>query len=329
MTARPFLLFLLLVPIALLQAQSTGQPGFAPGIRVTPDAHNCYPYDGRWSNRIDRALAGGFPVAIEQDLQWYTPKSGQPRSVVAHQPPLTGNEPGMEQYFFDRVRPAVEAALANPDHSQWPIITLNLDIKTEQPEHLRAILEQLRTHEAWLTTAPKTANDAPAALAFGPILVLNGPSAIQQQVFYDELPIGSRLLTFGAVRTNMTEITAPPAVVEPDSATNYRRWWNNPWSVIEAAGQPKTGLWNEAANERLKQFVAVAHRHGLWIRFYTLDGATPAEQAQNGWSPNYNFPSAAAARIRWQAAIQAGVDYLASDEYELVSQLVHAANRSR
>ena len=29
------------------------------------DAHNCYPYEGRWTDRIDRALAVGFPVAIE------------------------------------------------------------------------------------------------------------------------------------------------------------------------------------------------------------------------------------------------------------------------
>ena len=39
------------------------------------DAHNCYPYDGRWADRIDRALSTGFPISIEQDLAWYVCKN--------------------------------------------------------------------------------------------------------------------------------------------------------------------------------------------------------------------------------------------------------------
>ena len=39
--------------------------------RPMVDAHNCYPYDGQWGDRIDRALSAGFPVSIEQDLTWY------------------------------------------------------------------------------------------------------------------------------------------------------------------------------------------------------------------------------------------------------------------
>jgi hypothetical protein len=123
---------------------SIAQTAFLPGPRTVADAHNCYPYSEWWSDRIDRALAGGFPVAIEQDLVWYRPDPGQPgRSFVVHSAPLSGTEPGMEEYFFKRVRPLVEVSLQNPDHSQWPLITLNLDIKTEEPEHLRAIRELL------------------------------------------------------------------------------------------------------------------------------------------------------------------------------------------
>lgn len=29
------------------------------------DAHNCYPYDGHWNDRIRRALDSGYPVSIE------------------------------------------------------------------------------------------------------------------------------------------------------------------------------------------------------------------------------------------------------------------------
>jgi hypothetical protein len=32
--------------------------------RPVLDAHNCYPYEGRWADRIDRALTTGFPVGI-------------------------------------------------------------------------------------------------------------------------------------------------------------------------------------------------------------------------------------------------------------------------
>lgn len=35
------------------------------------DAHNCYPYQGKWNDRVERALNSGFPVSIEQDLAWY------------------------------------------------------------------------------------------------------------------------------------------------------------------------------------------------------------------------------------------------------------------
>ena len=47
------------------------------------DAHNCYPYFDWWSDRIDRALSAGTPLAIEQDLYWHTDKhTGKSWSVL-------------------------------------------------------------------------------------------------------------------------------------------------------------------------------------------------------------------------------------------------------
>src|SRR5215831_19723343 len=92
---------LALVAVAALPLQSAS----GPGTRVVLDAHNCYPYDGRWANRIDRALSTGTPLAIEQDLVWF-----HGRSLVAHENP-TGDEPTMREYFFERIRPIVDAAL--------------------------------------------------------------------------------------------------------------------------------------------------------------------------------------------------------------------------
>jgi hypothetical protein len=51
------------------------------------DAHNCYPYEARWADRIDRALKAGFPVSIEQDLAWDRKGgSGGGRIVLSHSP---------------------------------------------------------------------------------------------------------------------------------------------------------------------------------------------------------------------------------------------------
>jgi len=77
---------------------------FEPGTRVLLDAHNCYPYGGRWADRIDRALSTGTPLAVEQDLVWYRdPATGQGRSLIAHDEPgkpalgLSGREPTMRE----------------------------------------------------------------------------------------------------------------------------------------------------------------------------------------------------------------------------------------
>jgi hypothetical protein len=289
------------------------------------DAHNCYPYFDWWSDRIDRALSSGTPLAIEQDLAWYhDPKTGKSWSIVTHGLPGSGNEPTMQQYFFERVRPIVEKALRDGNHGNWPLITLNLDLKTEEPEHLQAIFALLKQYQSWLTTAPRAADESQLQpLEVRPIFVLTGESDAQARVFYDNVPVGDKLLVFGAAHTHTENPMATPEALEPDHATNYRRWWNNPWKVVEEGGQNKAGDWTEADNTRLRSLVAHAQQNGLWIRFYTLDGvASKQELSCHGWFSSYNFGSLAAAKTRWRAALQAGVDYIASDQYELLGQFI-------
>src|SRR5213594_4823970 len=128
-----------------------------PDTRVLLDAHNCYPYYEWWFDRIDRALSAGTPLAIEQDLLWAkNPRKGEMTSLVSHGALPTGTEPGMREYFFERVRPIVEKALHEGNHGDWPLITLNLDLKSEEPEHLAAIWQLLSQYQDWLTTAPRT-----------------------------------------------------------------------------------------------------------------------------------------------------------------------------
>ncbi|MBO0912008.1 MAG: hypothetical protein J2P13_09460, partial [Acidobacteria bacterium] len=297
-----------------------------PGARTVMDAHNCYPYFEWWSDRIDRALSAGAPLAIEQDLAWYTDsKTGKSRSIVTHGPPGEGNEPTMKQYFFERVRPVVEQALRRGNRDQWPLITLNLDFKTEEPEHVRAVRALITEYRDWITTARRTGEESKVEpLEVRPILVLTGESDAQKRVFYDEVPAGGQLLVFGAAHTNERDHPmAPPEVLEPGGVTNYRRWWNNPWNVVEQGGQTQAGEWTRADNLRLRALVEHAHRNGLWIRFYTLDGVDNKQDLScHGWFSGYNFGSLDRAEARWRAAIEAGVDYIASDQYEALSRVI-------
>jgi len=298
-----------------------------PGSRTVMDAHNCYPYFEWWYDRIDRALSAGTPLAIEQDLAWHTdPKTGKSWSVVTHGEPTYGNEPTMEHYFFDKVRPIVEKALAEGNRGDWPLITLNLDFKDNKPEHLAAVLALLRKYQPWLSSTVKGSDpNAVQPLDVKPILVLTGEADEQQTVFYDQLQTGDRVLLFGAVHSGEKDPKAAPEVIDSEKETNYRRWWNNAWDVVESAGQPKAGEWTPEKMNRLRALVDRAHANGLWIRFYTLDGATEAELSCHGWFHGYNFGSLDAARMRWRAAIAAHADYLASDQYELVGKEVRSA----
>lgn len=295
-----------------------------PGTRVLMDAHNCYPYFGWWTDRIDRALSGGIPLAIEQDLYWYTDShSGLPRSVVAHGAPFSGNEPGMKEYFFERVRPLVEKALQQGNHGDWPIITLNLDLKSEEPEHLAAILKLLSDYRDWLTTATRTTDiHNVSQLTVKPILVFTGESDAQKAVFYDQVPVGASLLLFGATHTYNENPTAPPSVLAPNPPDNYHRWWNNPWRVVESAGQPAAGEWTSEKEKRLHDLVHYAHERGFWIRFYTLDGTSHGDESCLGLFHLYNFGTRQAVEKRWLAAARAGVDYIATDQYEELASLL-------
>jgi hypothetical protein len=68
--------------------------------------------------------------------------------------------------------------------------------------------------------------------------------------------------------------------------------------------------------------VTRAHELGLWIRFYTLDGLPDRDLSLNGWDKGYNFGSRERASLRWLAAIKAGVDFVATDQYEDLATLV-------
>jgi len=302
--------------------------------RPVLDAHNCYPYDGRWADRIDRALGTGFPVSIEQDLAWYVdPATGKGRAVVTHSAKTNGSEPTLREYFFERVRSIVERALRENRQDQWPLIILHFDFKDNQAPLLRAVWNLLGDYESWIITAPKTAD--PSALASfdsKPLLVVTEDSDLQENVFFREIPVGGRLRLFGSAHTNPIPAetqeerehllaTLPLEKLLTEHPTNYRRWWNNSWYAVEEGGQTKAGAWTSGKANRLRAFVDRAHSLGYWIRFYTLDGFMPPDSL--GWDNNYNFGSLDSVRVRWRAALEAGVDFIATDQYEDLAAFMH------
>jgi hypothetical protein len=296
----------------------------APGSRVMLDAHNAYPYNGQFADRLDRALATGLPVAIEQDLVWLPATATTPaRSVVSHGAPFDGTEPSLKAYFFERIRPVVESALRERDTTRWPLITLNLDLKSNEPEHHQALWTLLGEYEGWLTTAVRTADGSTAApLDVKPVLVLTGSSDAQEQSFHTQIAVGRKLRLFGAVQIRPAATGPVLAAIDFPRATNYRRWWNAPWSVVEAGGQREAGDWTTADAERLTSVITGAHAAGLLVRMWTLNGSDEATRVANGWSAGYNFGSLEAARVRWQAAIAAKVDFVATDQYEPFARLL-------
>jgi hypothetical protein len=291
------------------------------------DAHNCYPYEGRYADRIDRALRAGFPVAIEQDIAWaIDPATGKGRPVVSHTPKTIGSEPTLRQYFFERVRPIIEKALAENDRARWPLIVLHFDFKALDPQLLRAVWDLVGEYQSWISTAPQTSDPHQlAALTAGPLLVLTEDADEQEKVFFHDIPAGARLRIFGSAHTTSIKTksedelihlaaTLPPERLLTEKPTNYRRWWNNSWYEVEEGGQTRAGDWTAADAQRLRALVDHAHRLGYWIRFYTLDGFAQADN--RGWDNGYNFGSRAAVALRWKAALDAGVNLIATDQYE-------------
>jgi hypothetical protein len=75
----------------------------------------------------------------------------------------------------------------------------------------------------------------------------------------------------------------------------------------------------------LRALVNHANKLGHWIRFYTLEGFGP--EIDVGWDKGCSFGSSAGVRWQWQAAIEAGVDMIATDQYQDLGALLRAGSR--
>lgn len=326
---RRFVQAALLAGFALANPQAAPQAPapspLAPGARVWLHAHNCYPDKGEWANRLPRALGTALPwIAIEQDVAWAAGTGpGGGRSVVAHDTPLLGHEPSLEAHFFDRAAPLLDRALREGARDRWPVMVLHLEFKTNEPEHHQAVWDLLGRYQRFLTTATKgPAGGPPSPFTIGPLLVL---AESGEDTFFTRVPVGGTLRVFGMVpqptlsdEEKKQRHALPPEILVASGATDYRRFVNLPWDAVEAGGPDDAGAWTSADAARLRAIVSRAHGLGLWMRFYTLNGHAP--DAGQGWSASYNFGSIDAARTRWRAAMDAGVDFIATDQYEAFAE---------
>ena len=327
-----FLLGLILLTAPL--CAQTSPLDFLNHNRPVLDAHNCYPYEGSWADRIDRALKTGFPVGIEQDMAWYVdPATGKGRAVVSHTAKTTGKEPLLRDYFFERVRPIVEKALKENDRAHWPLIVVHFDFKDNQAPLLHAVWDILGEYSAWITTATKTAD--PHKLSpfdAKPLLALTEDPDAQEQIFFKDVPVGGTMRLFGSAHTKTIPsstpraqrehlmATMPPEELLSEPPTNYRRWWNTSWFTVEEGGQHQAGDWTPADDRRLHALVDHAHKLGYWIRFYTIDGFVQGED--RGWGDGYNFGTHEAATVRWKASLAAGVNLIATNQYEELAAIM-------
>ena len=319
---------------------------FTPGRQTLVLAHNAYPEKGQYKDRFDRAMASGMPLAIEIDLTWGpNPKTGNNMSMVGDYPErrfkeITGDEPVLKQFFFERVRPIVEKALKENDKKNWPLIRLYLDIKNDPPEHLEYLWSLLGEYENWLTTAAKTQDSSrQSPLDLKPLMVMteDKDNDIKEEYFYNRLPVGGKLRVFGTAKlampagNNLSEkqiaelrYTMKPEDLIKERASNYHRWWGSPWNMVEAGPKESAGEWTAEKEERLKAIVHYAHSMGYLVSFWNLDGIDAEGCKKQGWTPKYNFGSLEAAKIRWKAAQKAGADFIGTDQYEDVAGVLRA-----
>jgi hypothetical protein len=172
------------------------------------------------------------------------------------------------------------------------------------------------------------------------VILEDKPNDIKQEFFYDRLPVGARIRAFGSAvkfddnpthlaKTAKAERLANMPKVDPEQlvtkkADNWRRWFGTDWAFIELCGPEHGKDWTAAAEARVKKFVDYGHRLGYLVSFYSINGFT--EQENQGWTAEFNFGSRDAALVRWNAAIKAHADFIATDQYEELAKAIKASH---
>ncbi len=88
------------------------------------------------------------------------------------------------------------------------------------------------------------------------------------------------------------------------------------WSAVEKGGPAVARRLERGRRRAAHRGSSASPTQGFRTRFYCLNGHTGTLLS------GYQFPSDEAARIRWRAAVVAGVDWVATDEYPAIAEVL-------
>ena len=272
------------------------------------NAHNCYPDRGRGADRLERARRAGLS-AFEIDLVWSEPRG---RTVVSHSTKLEGNEPIPEDYFFAPMLPELRRMPRGR-----PGILLFIDFKNSHPGPVNETRALLNRHRDLLTTFGQRGDPrAETPPRFGPLTVLlTGDNAAIAQ-FEKLTPPGEPYLAMANREPPDRKFQENVADYFLDPATPFYRVFNFEWKHIERDKNRDAGPFTAAESARLAALVKLAHDKGYWVRTWTLNATN------DDWGSDQCFGSKPALLERWRAALEAGLDMIATDEYELAGEFL-------
>lgn len=303
-----------LAALAFVMSGLSCRAADTPARPLPVSAHNCYLANRADNPRLIEALSLGIDN-IEIDLGW---DDVGKRLIVGHD---AAPRPGVAYPELETMLvPALEAHWkAHPPGPGVAPTILTVDWKTDRPEAVRRFQGFLDAHPDWFSTAPKA---SPSPFTARRLTVCFTGSDAAKDAYDTLIPPG------GTYRAFRDTVSGAGAKYEPNinayvprPATAYRRFLTWHWGVVEQGGPFAAGDWTWADADRLADLVNLAHGQGYRVRVYCLNGHVgfPLD--------GYRFRTPEAARTRWLAAAQAGVDWVASDEYaEIVAALKEAAN---
>jgi len=283
--------------------------GGSPSARPLPiSAHNCYPANARGTERITEALTLGIDN-IEIDLGWDA-QAG--KLIVGHDafPQAGVVYPDLQTYLVEPLQEHWKTSRAD----RAPTV-LTIDWKTEEPRAVRTFHAFLEAHPDWFSYATKSL-ESPLNVRRLTVCFTGRDKAKAQ---YDALiPAGGTYRAFrdrvfggGEHRDDVKDYASQPADA-------YHRFLTFHWGNVEKGGPFLAGDWTEADAQRLKAIVTHTHEQGYRVRFYCLNGTYAP------FALSYRFRTPGQAHLRWKAARDAGVDWIASDDYKEIVQVLKA-----
>ncbi|HZS52641.1 MAG TPA: hypothetical protein VFA54_17360 [Bryobacterales bacterium] len=294
---------LCLLPAASLRAADYPRQWFL-------NAHNCYPAGDHGADRLERARRSGLSV-IEIDLAW---SERRRRAVITHTTKLTGSEPTIEAYFWKPMLPELEKMPRGR-----PGILVIFDFKDHQPGTVKQVYQFLQRRRALITACGKRGDSPATPLDWRPLTVLLSGDQEAIAMFERLTPPTEPYLAMGNREPpNDNKFQENVANYFPEPATAFYRVFNFNWAHIEKSRNNQAGDFTPEERNRLIELVEAGRSKGYWLRAWTLNADSTA------WSPEDNFGSREALLARWRAAWEAGLDNVATDEYELAGEFLRS-----